>query len=200
MNSKNKKYGCGWIFLMIIVLFFSGTLIYTFYITTKSFIVYSWPQVEAKILFSKTEASVGSSNTTFKVISEYEYKFEEKQYTNNGLAVSYGFNDNIEDNGSLKYLLEEGVIVKAYVNPNDPQETYLVAGFHYTIVFFLFFVLMFGSILSIFVLPILTNGRVNMRKLLWLIIIIWLSGIIFLVNKPFDINIADKLEIVEKIE
>jgi hypothetical protein len=200
MNSKYKKYGCGGIFFTVILLFFSGMLIYSLFITTKSFIVYSWPQVEAEILFSKTESSSGIKNTTFRIVSEYEYEFESTRFTHNGLAVSYGFNDNIEKNGSIKHLLQEGAIVKAYVNPSDPQEAYLVAGLHHTIIFFFIFILMFGSLISFFVLPLLTNGRISMRKLLWVLIIIWASGIIYLVKRPLDISIADKIEIVEKKE
>lgn len=199
MNSKYKNFGCGGILLLIIILFFGGTLIYSIYITTKSFIVYTWPQVEAEILFSKTEASVGSSNTTYRIVSEYEYEFEGRRFTHNGLAVSYGFNDNIEENGSIRHMLDEGTIVKTYVNPNDPQEAYLVAGLHHTIVFFLIFILMFGSLISFFVLPLLTKGRISMRKILWAVILIWVSGVVYLVNRPFDISIADKIKIVENM-
>ncbi len=200
MSSKNRKFGCGGIFLIVILLFFSGILIYSLFITSKSFLVYSWPQVEAEILFSNTESSSSSTNTTFRTISEYKYQFEGKQYSNDGLAVGYGFNDNVENNGEIRQLLEEGVLVKAYVNPGEPQEAYLVAGLHHSIVFALIFTLMFGTLISFFVVPILTNGRVNMRKLLWLLIIIWAGGVIYLLNRPFDISIANKIEVIERSE
>lgn len=200
MNSKYKNFGCGGIFLIIILLFYSGMLIYSLFITTKSLIVYNWPQVEAEILYSETETSSGSTNTTFRTVSEYKYEFNGTQFIHDGLVVGYGFNDNVEDNGSIRQLLEEGALVKAYVNPSDPQEAYLVAGLHHSIVFILIFTLMFGTLLSFFILPILTNGRINMRKLLWVLIIIWAGGIIYLLYIPFAISIADKIEIVEKNE
>ncbi|MBL3658805.1 DUF3592 domain-containing protein [Fulvivirga sediminis] len=195
MKVKYKEFGCVGVFGIVILLIFSAMLIYTIIITTQSLMVYSWTRGEAKMLFSKIESSSGGE--TDKVICEYEYHVKGNRFTNDRLAVGYGFSSNIEDNGRIANLSKKDNIVKIYINPSDPQEANLIAGLHHSIVFMIIVNLLLGSIICFFSLLILAGDKVNIGRLTWGLVLIWACGIIYLVTNPLDISIADKIEVVE---
>ncbi len=151
MRDQNQKSWLGAVFGMI---FFVSGLAAGYLIAGKMTITYlssaNWQEVSAEIHALELVRNRRSNSTTYKVESNYSYRYKGSTYTNNRTSLSSG-SDNISDYWQQLYkTLERARItneVTALVNPDNPAEAVLDRTFRWTsLIFGMIFLMLFCGI------------------------------------------------------
>lgn len=144
-----KKMGKGGkIIFFFLSLFILQGLGFGLFATFQTIQVQSWVEVETTVdsTFYKNRSftkrrKVGKktkrkSVTTSQTRAKYTYQWEGKTYQSDQIALWQSSTKVKERNAALKKLLDEANTVKAFVNPDDPNEAVLIRSIHNGILFF----------------------------------------------------------------
>ncbi len=156
MNKKEtekiyrKKQGNGSkIIIIFLSLFILPGLGFGLFATFQTIQLQSWVEVEAtvdstfyKYKTRKRQRKTGKSKngrksiTTAQARAKYTYQWNGKTYQSDQVALWQSSTKDEERNSALKKLLDDANTVKAFVNPNDPNEAVLARSIHNGILFF----------------------------------------------------------------
>lgn len=90
--------------------------------------VASWPAANATIKKVKLRKHVGhKGKKSYKVLVDYEYDVNDKRFQGNRIHPAYS-QSNAEGHHPLHAKLKNARVVKAYFNPENPAEAYIVSG------------------------------------------------------------------------
>ena len=143
--------------------------------------------------------SDNDSDGTFseKIDLEYRYNINEKMISGNKLAIGYTLN-NIENHSELFYKLQNASKILVYYNPNDISESYAILGYNNSIIGLLIFTIMWNSVFIFFIFNFIFPQKQTKKISIFILITIWISGFIILLNKESLFNIQNKLIVIEK--
>ncbi|WP_281232621.1 DUF3592 domain-containing protein [Flavobacterium gelatinilyticum] len=202
-KDKLKAYGCLGLFFLPFVAVGIWTLYKSVCNVYNSQKTDDWKKVTA--LVDKIDIEYHSDSDggeTSEVIIQYKYAIHNVNYTGTKIAYGYG-NSNVEEHSQLFYKLEKAKKIAVFVNPDDYSEAVIIRGMNSSIVFLLVFSIIWNSLISFFLLPLLMkkNSKFNIKKYFLVVIVIWIVGFTILLSNKFDIGFTEKVEVIEhKIE
>ena len=154
MSIKDKTPFWGYIIALVFILPFFGTGAFTAYLSlkhvAKSVEIASWPEVEAKINYANTRKITEDDSTSHKINAGYSYNYEGKRYTGGKVGIEDKTPFKITLRKRAEKLSEYAKTNKphpCFVNPGDPNESYLIPGVIWDYILFLsIFTITFGGV------------------------------------------------------
>jgi hypothetical protein len=195
-KASKTTIGCVILFLTPFVLVGLGTLGFATYQFGKVLQARDWKPVSATVRSLEWISNSDSESTTYTIKIEYDYSFETKSFTGNTVSFNSGMN-NIEHYRPLYDKLDRSKVIQIYVNENDPAESVVIRGVTNAIIGLLMFSFMWNSIIMIFVLPMIFK-RIKMKTLVWIMVVIWVSGACKFIFHIGDINISEQAVVIEE--
>ena len=198
-GDKIKSYGCIGLFFLPFVLVGIGTLFYSLFNIYNSQKTQDWTRVIADVQNVKLDYhDDNDGGGTYVVNINYKYIINNKKYSGNRIAFGYGGNDT-DDHSSLFSRLENAKRIVVFVDPNDGSEAGMIKGLNNSIIGLLIFSIMWNSLLSIFIIPLFIKKEtnINLKNLLFIIVIIWIVGISLLVSHSLNFSFGEKIEVIE---
>ncbi|MFB9076509.1 DUF3592 domain-containing protein [Flavobacterium procerum] len=198
-KDKLKAYGCLGLFFLPFVAVGIWTLYKSISNIYDSQKTDDWKKVTAIVEKATIEYDTDSEGTeTAKVIIQYKYTIHNVNYTGDKIAYGYG-NNNVEEHSVLFSNVEHAKKIAVFVNPDDYSEAVIIKGMNNSIVFLLVFSMLWNSLISFFLLPLLLkkNTKINVKTYFLVVAIIWILGFTFLISEKFSIPFGEKLEVIE---
>lgn len=166
-SKKSGKMGAGCLTLFGAVFFLAGLGISAFgfvdlfqYFQAKSYV-----PVYATIHETDLEVSYSDDSTTYKVTAQYSFPYEGKVYHSDRVHFAGGY-DNIgsfhhDQHRRLERAMRSGETIKAWVNPDNPTESWLTREMRWGLFGFnMIFLVVFGGV----GLAIMIGGRIAGRN------------------------------------
>ena len=158
----------------------------------------NWEPHKAKVLNVRLDKKDRDDDDpdTYRVTISYEYQIEGKKYEGDRIGFGY-FHSNMDRHFQVAEKLKYAKQIRAWVNPNQPNESSITQGWNETAVFFLFFAMVFASIIFFSVFWEAPSSQVRLFSKVFLALSI--SGFLFylgraIVGKHYDDSYIIKLE------
>ncbi|WP_095928072.1 DUF3592 domain-containing protein [Flavobacterium sp. ACN2] len=200
-----QGWGCGILFLGPFVIVGLGTLFFSFYTIIKGVQAENWIQVPANIEKVDMNSYSRKGSTSYEVAIKYSYVIGAQKYWGNRIGFGYGLS-NVEDHDTLFLVLKESKRIMVYVDPDDNKESIVIPGVNDSIMFTLIFSILWNSLLLFLIfLPLIAKSRNRniensfiLKYRIHALIIIWVIGLLILLNDYFHINIENKINVIER--
>ena len=166
----------------------------------------NWDSLEATVLnvrLDKHQDPFEEDPDTYRVIISYQYKSNGQTYQGDRIGFGY-FHSNMDRHFQIVEKLKYAKRIRVWVNPDEPSESAITQGWNETAVFFLFFTIMFSSIIFFSIFWEATNPVIRFLSKVFLAL--GISGFLFyigraVVGKYYDdshiIKLENKIEVYE---
>lgn len=200
MKTEIKSSGCAILFLIPFVFVGIFTLYKSLSNIQDSINTYDWLATTALINNVDIESDYDDGSESHEIDINYEYSIDDHVYKSNKIAFGYGMS-NVEKHVKIYDLLKRAKKITVYVNPENYNEAVISRGINSSSIFLLIFSIMWNSLLSLFIVPLISlQSSQPSTKRFFIVIGIWIIGFTSFLSGFVQDSLEMKIDVLEKRE